>query len=380
MLKTQKNERKKIMKFSADKNRLIEAIQNASKATATNSSIAALEGILLNLKNDKLTVTGYDLEMGIKSIIPVITSEEEGEIVLNAKLISEMLKKMPSGKEIEIETKNDTEVTIKCDKVQFKLQGVSGQNYPNIPEIKIETTFNIKENVLKSMIRQTIFAAATNDIKPILTGTLFEIVDNELRVVCVDGIRVAKRVEKIEYKDLKFVAPAKTLYELLRILSDDEEKAKDIMIVVERNQLGFYRDDYMIISRLLEGEFIDYARFINFTPTIEAVVNAREFASSLDRTLLLTEKFKSPVVCTFENNMLYVNCNTNLGSINDSIKIDYNYPKMEIAFNARFMMDALRNAECDEVKLQFTTPIAPIKISPLGEEDFTFLVLPVRVK
>lgn len=368
------------MKFTAEKNKLIDAIQNASKATATNSSISALEGILLNLTKDKLTVTGYDLEMGIKSIIPVVSADEEGEIVLNAKLLGEMIKKMPTGEPIELTTTDDTNVEIKCGNVKFNVIGVSGQNYPNIPELKIETTFKIKENVLKSMIRQTIFAAATTDIKPILTGTLFEIVDNQLRVVCVDGIRVARRVEKVEYKDLSFVAPAKTLNELLRILSDDEENAKDIQIIVERNQLGFYRDDYMIISRLLEGDYIDYARFINFDATIEAVVNAREFAASLDRTLLLTERFKSPVVCTFENNMLYVNCNTNLGAINDKIKIDYNYPKMEIAFNARFMMDALRNAECDEVKLRFTTPIAPIKISPLGEEDFTFLVLPVRVR
>lgn len=367
------------MKFTAEKNKLSEAILNASKATATNSSISALEGILLNLKNNVLTVTGYDLEMGVKNMIPVLTGDEDGEIVLNAKLLGEMIRKMPSGVPIELSTTDDTNVSIKCGSVEFNVIGVSGQDYPNIPELNLETSFTIKENVLKSMIRQTIFAAATTDIKPILQGTLFEIVDNQLRVVCVDGIRVARRVEKVNYRDLSFVAPAKTLNELLRILSD-EDTGKDITVNIERNQLGFYRDDYMIISRLLDGDYIDYNRFINFNPTIEAVVNAREFAAALDRTLLLTEKFKSPVVCTFENDALQINCNTNLGSISDSMKIKYGYEKMEIAFNARFMMDALRNAECDEVKLQFTTPIAPIKIIPLGEEDFTFLVLPVRVR
>ena len=366
------------MQLIAERNRLSEAITNASKATATNSSISALEGILLALKGNTLTVTGYDLEIGIKNMIRV-EGKEDGEIVLNARLLGEMIKKMPTGFPISISTTNDTSVLIKCGSVEFNIVGVSGKNYPNIPELDLETSFKIKENVLKSMIRQTIFAAATNEVKPILQGTLFEITDKQLRVVCVDGIRVARRVEKVDYRDLSFVAPAGTLNELLRILSD-EETGKDITVNIERNQIGFYRDDYMIISRLLDGEYIDYNRFINFTPTMEAIVNAREFAAALDRAILLTEKFKSPVVCTMEKDTLFVTCNTNLGSINDKIKIKYGYEKMEIAFNARIMMDALRNTECDEVKLLFTTPIAPIKIVPLGEEDFTFLVLPVRVK
>lgn len=367
------------MKFSAERGKLSDAIVNASKATATNSTIPALEGILLNLTKGVLTVTGYDLEMGIKNMIPVVSGEEDGEIVLNAKLLGEMIRKMPAGKPIEITTTEDTKVSVKSGDVEFNIVGVSGQNYPNIPEISLATSFQIKENVLKSMIRQTIYAASSNEAKPILTGTLFEIVDKQLRVVCLDGTRVARRVSPVDYHDLSFVAPAKTLNELLRILSD-EETGKDITITATANQLGFYRDDYMIISRLLEGDYIDYNRFISFTPTIEAVVNAREMASSLDRTLLLTERYKSPVICTFENDSVHLRCNTNLGSFSETLKIKYGYSKMEIAFNARFMMDALRNAECDEVKLQFTSPLAPIKIVPMDGDDFTFLVLPVKMK
>ena len=367
------------MKFSAERSKLSDAIVNASKATASNSTIPALEGILLNLTKGVLTVTGYDLEMGIKNMIPVISGEEDGEIVLNAKLLGEMIRKMPSGKPIEISTEDDTKVRVSCGEVEFNIIGVSGQNYPNIPEISLATSFQIKENILKSMIRQTIYAASNNEARPVLTGALFEIVEGQLRVVCLDGTRVARRVSPVDYHDLSFVAPSKTLNELLRILSD-EETGKDITITATNNQLGFYRDDYMIISRLLEGEYLDYNRFISFTPTIEAVVNAREMASALDRTLLLTERYKSPVICNFENDVVQLRCSTNLGSFSEDLKIKYGYSKMEIAFNARFMMDALRNAECDEVKLQFTSPLAPIKIVPMDGDDFTFLVLPVKMK
>ena len=367
------------MKFTADRNLLSEAIVNASKVTATHSSIPALEGILINLKDNKLTLTGYDLDSGIKNIIPVISADEEGEVVLNAKLIADMLKKMPSGEPVEFVCKDETKVTIKCGGIDFDLVGVSGNNYPNLPEMSLETSFTVKENVLKSMIRQTVFSVAQTDLKPILTGVLFKVHDNVFTMAAVDGVRIALRNEKVEYKDLQFVVPTKILYELLRVLSD-EDTGKDITVIMDRSQVGFNRDDYITFTRLMEGDFLDFSRFTGFTPTTEAVVNTRAFAASLDRVLLLTEKFKSPVKCSFENDKLTVHCATNLGSIHEEIKINYPNPKLDIAFNARFMMEALRNSECDEVKLQFTSSLSPIKIVPLSGDEFTYLVMPVKVK
>ena len=367
------------MKFTADRNKLSDAIINASKVTSAHSSIPALEGILVNLKNGKITVTGYDLDSGIKNIIPAITAEEDGEVVLNAKLIAEMLRKMPAGCPVEMTCENETKVTIKCGNVEFKLVGVSGQNYPNLPEMSLETSFQVKENVLKSMIRQTIYAVAQNDLKPILTGVFFEVKDNMFSMVAVDGVRIAIRNEKVQYKDLGFVVPTKVLNELLRILSD-EDTGKDITVLIDKSQVGFNRDDYITFTRLMEGDYIDYRRYTTFTPTSEAVVNARQFAASLDRVVLLTERFKSPAKCIFEKDTLTVTCDTNLGSIHEELKTDYPYPKMEIAFNARFMMDAMRNSECDEVKLQFTGPLSPIKIVPVNGDDFTCLVVPVKTK
>ena len=367
------------MKFTADRNKLSEAIVNASKVTSAHSSIPALAGILINLKNEKITVTGYDLDSGIKNIIPVISAEEDGEVVLDAKLISEMLRKMPAGFPVEFTCEEEVYVTIKCGPVEFKRVGVSGQRYPNLPEMSLETSFQVKENVLKSMIRQTIFAVAQNDLKPILTGVFFEVKDNVFSMVAVDGVRIAKRNEKVDYKDISFVVPTKVLNELLRILSD-EDTGKDITVLVDKSQVGFNRDDYITFTRLMEGNFIDYARFTSFAPTSEAIVNARQFAASLDRVLLLTERFKSPVRCIFEDNKLTVTCSTNLGSIHEEMKADYPYPKLEIGFNARLMMDAMRNSECDEVKMQFTNSMSPIKIVPVSGDDFTYLVMPVKMK
>lgn len=368
------------MKFTAEKNKLSDAIVNAAKASASKSPNPALEGILVNLKDDIITVTGYDLEMGIKSMIPVTESFEEGEIVLNAKVFGEMVRKMPSGAPVLVETIDETNVRVKSGTVEFSLVGISGQEYPNVTELSNDVSFTIKENVLKSMIRQTAYAIATNELKPSYMGSKFDIVDNVLNVVSIDGMRIARRVEPMVHDDLSFIAPAKTLNELLRILSDENTET-DVLISIDRNQICVQKNDYMILSRLLEGSFIDYMKVMSAPYQQEVIVNVREFAESLDRTLLLvSDRFKNPVMCTFSNNKVEINCKTNIGKINDEIPVKYSGETFTIAFNAKFMIDALKNSECDEVKMLFSGPLAPIKIVPLGEENFTFLVLPIRQK
>lgn len=367
------------MKFTIERNTLSDALVNASKASASRSSIPALEGVLINLKNDMITVTGYDLEMGIKCRIKPAEAIEEGEVVVNAKIFGEMIRKMPAGI-VEISTENDVNVTLRSGSIVFNVVGVSGNNYPNIPELRNDITFYIEEAVLKSMIRQTFHAISTSDVKIAHTGSKFHIQDNVMDVVSVDGVRMAKRVEPVEYSDIDFIVPSKTLGELLRMLSD-EEKEKKVAICIDRSQICFSKEDYMIISRIIEDNFIDYNRIMNFTETCSVIVNARDFASSLDRTLLLnTDRYKCPVICTFENDELSIDIKTSLGQMSDSMPVKYSGPKMEIAFNAKFMIDALRYSECDEVRIDFTNPLSPIRIVPLGEQSFVGIVLPVRNK
>lgn len=374
------------MKFTIERNVLSEALINASKASSARSSISALEGVLIHLSDGKITVTGYDLEMGIKCIVEPTESIEEGEVVVNAKVFGEMIRKMPAGI-VEISTENEVNVTLRAGTIEYNVVGVSGDQYPNIPELRNDITFYIGESVLKSMIRQTFHAIATTDIKAVHMGSKFHIENNRLSVVSVDGVRMAKREEPVQYEDIDFVVPSKTLGELLRILSDKssdpdkEEDEKKIAVCIDRSQICFSKDDYMIISRLLEGAFIDYNRIMNFNEDTSAVLNAREFSEALDRTLLLnTDRYKCPVICKFENDTLSIDIRTAIGKMSDTMKIQYSGAKLEIAFNAKYMIDSLRNSECDEVKVDFCGPLSPIRIKPLNDDSYIGIVLPVRNK
>ena len=373
-----KYERNTDMKFTIDRTTLSDALTNASKASAVRSTIPALEGVLICLKNGVITITGYDLEMGIKCMISPTESFEDGEIVVNAKIFGEMIRKMPAGI-VEITSEGDN-VTIKSGSVVFNVVGVSGDNYPNIPELKNDICFNVDESVMKSMIRQTIHAVAVTDIKPVHMGSKFHIENNILSVVSVDGVRMAKRVEPVTYNDIDFVVPKKTLDEFMKMLSD-EPNDKKISICIDRNQICFSKEDYIIISRLLEGNFINYDKIMNFEEKSTAVVNATDFSTALDRTLLLnTDKYKCPVICTFKDDSVHIEIKTSVGKMNDDIPIKFTGEKLEIAFNARYMIDALKNSECDEVRIDFTGPLFPIRIRPLEDESFVGIVLPVRSK
>ena len=230
------------------------------------------------------------------------------------------------------------------------------------------------------LIRQTIHAVATVDIKPVHMGSKFHIENKMMEVVSVDGHRIAKRVELVDYRDIEFVVPSKTLSELMRMLSDDENE-KQVAICIDRSQICFSKEDYMIISRILEGNFVDYNSIINFTETSTAIINTRDFVAALDRTLLLnTGRYECHVKCIFENDNVSISIKTSLGQMSDVIPAKYNGPKLEIAFNAKFMIDALKYSECDEVKIDFTGPLTPIRIKPMGDDSYVGIVLPVRNK
>ncbi len=366
------------MKFTIDRSTLSDALTNASKASAVRSTIPALEGVLICLKNDVITITGYDLEMGIKCMTSPTEAVEDGEIVVNAKIFGEMIRKMPAGL-VEVSSDGDN-VTISSGTIVYNVVGVSGDNYPNIPELKNDISFQVDESVMKSMIRQTIHAVALTDIKPVHMGSKFHIENNILSVVSVDGVRMAKRVEPVQYNDIDFVVPKKTLDEFMRMLSD-EPNDKKISICIDRNQICFSKEDYIIISRLLEGNFIDYDKIMNFEEKMTAIVNANDFSTALDRTLLLnTDKYKCPVICSFENDKLHIDIKTSVGKMSDTLPIKYTGEKLEIAFNAKYMIDSLKNSECDEVRVDFTGALYPIRVRPLEDDSFVGIVLPVRNK
>lgn len=366
------------MKLFCNKSNLCEAINNVSKAVPAKSAMIALEGIKVNLNESELTLTGYDLEIGIKTTINV-RSTDCGEIIINARLFNEIIKKMPT-EEISIEIDENNSVTITGGQTQYTISATKSDEYPDVPEVNDCESFDIPQAMLKNMINQTIFAVATNETKPILTGELFDIEDGIINIVAIDGYRLAIRTEKINCQEnYKFVVPSKTLNEVSKLLKDDEDLI--CQIHKSKKHIIFDISGYLVISRLLEGEFHNYKGSIPQSSNTEVIIVKKDLISSLERaSLLINERIKSPVKCLFENGQVKMSCSTSLGKVNDEVNADIVGPMIEIGFNNKYFLDPLKTIEDDKIKLLMNGSNLPMKITSLSGEGYTFLVLPVRLK
>lgn len=366
------------MKFICEKDRLSEALTNVSKAVSDKSALSALEGIKFSLNENELELTGYDLEIGIRTKIEV-RSPDRGEFIANAKIFSEMVRKMP-GEDISIEVTDNYLITIESGVTSYNLNAVAADDYPQLPSKDISNEIKIPQPVLKSMIIQTKFAASQLDIKPILKGELFEIDNNMITVAAIDGYRLAVRTEPVAYDgSIKFVVPAKNLDEVSKLLSDDENESCSMF--VSKKHIIFEVGNYLINSRLLEGEFHPYKSSIPNSCTTTVVVERNKLIRALERCLLLiNEKNPSPVRCYFENNQVSLKCSTNsLGKIYDEIDLTATGPAIEIGFKCRFFLDPLKAINDDKVKLELNGSLMPMKIVPLEGDGYVYLVLPVRL-
>lgn len=366
------------MKLICNKQRLYEALINVSKAAADKSAIPALEGIKFSLSDSTLWLTGYDLEIGIKTSLDVISADKQ-DIVVNSRLFSEIIKKMPTD-EIDIEVNENMVMTIKGGITEYTISVISADEYPGIPDFYTDSRITVPQSVLKEMINQSIFAVSQNDTKPILKGELFEIKDNELNIVAIDGFRLAVRTEAVKSEnDFKFVVPSKTLNEVSRLLKDDDDLSCDIL--VSKKQVVFDFSGYTVFSRLLEGEFHNYRGSIPNTSVTEVVIDKKELISCLERaSLLINEKIKSPVRCMFDNGALKLSCQTAIGKIFDEITADISGPKIEIGFNCKYLLDPLKVIPDERIKLLMNGGNLPMKIVPINSSEYTYLVLPVRLK
>lgn len=365
------------MKIVCNCQSLTEAITNVQRAVSTKSNNPALEGILFKANANSLTLCGYDLELGITTTLPAEVLSE-GSVVLSAKLISDIVRRLPA-ETVTIDTNEKLMTTIISGAVDFKIIGMSADEYPDIPSVKGDSNIIIKGEILSSMISQTLFAIADSDIKPVQKGSLFEIENNIIKIISVDGYRLAMRTENLICGEKKsFIIPGKSLAEVVKLIKDGE---KDVEIVVGDKHIIFKIDNYSVISRLIEGEFMNYAAAIPSSHKTEIKVNTRKFISSLDRmSLLLSERIKTPVRCNIENGVVKLSCSTVLGQAYDEFDIEMNGDSVEIGFNVRYMLDALRNTDTDEVKICLSGPTSPMVILPSDGDSFLFLVLPVRLK
>ena len=379
------------MKFSADKAILSEAVINASKACAAKAAFSAQDGVLLSLKGNRLTITGYDLETGIR-VNTDVSGDADGDIIVDARLFSDMIRRMPDNSKIIVEVKESEKVSVSYGKIKLNIQGIKGENFPKIIELSQNLSIKMKEKLLKNMLSQIDHAIAKKEINPALMGARFEIEENMLYIIASDAVRLALRKEPLEYSDMGFTVPEKTVAELVRNLSDDDDS--EVEVIIDRNQICFSKENYAIFSRLLDGNFIKYKQLIESQANRKFLINTREFADSLERSLLfINDKFKNPVICEINgaNNCIYLSCKTGLGEFDEEVAIsEYNMrdeftenkdnKNFSIAFNPRFMIDALRNSHCEEVRLEFLTELAPIKVLPPNNENVLFIVVPVRLK
>ena len=349
------------------------------KAISAKTSIELLKGVLLKARGDKLILTGYDLEIGIETSMES-NVYEEGEIVINAKLFGDIIRKLPE-EPIEISTDNDNNMYINCKSSKFQLKGESSEAYPKIPVFTNDELINISQDLFKNMIKETVFATSQDATKPILMGELLEIKGDTVSLVAIDGYRLAVRSDKLESPlndDVnKIVIPGKTLNDIASLISSE---GGDIKIGFDDKNVIFIMNEAKVISRLLEGEFIDYTKLLAKEFNLKVKVNTNELRQSIERASLLSLTEKNNLVkFAIRESAIIITSNTEKGNIVEEVNIETEGDSLDIAFNARYILDVLKVIESDEIYMEFTTNVNPCIIKPCSDEDYTYLLLPVRV-
>ena len=367
------------MKFTCEKSLLQNACTISGRATASKSPIPTLEGLLIEAGND-VRVTGYDLKKGIYTEIKGDIAER-GSVVVGARLFGEMIRRLPDGF-VTITADENSSVNVKCGKTEFNFMGMDPKDYPEMPQVDGVNNITLPQKILRSMINQTIFAVADTDIRPIYTGTLFEIEDDMLTLVSVDGYRLAKRCEKLEsakMENCSFVVPGTALSDIERICSDEDES---VMVSVGAKHISFAIGETVVITRRLEGEFLNYRKSIPDSFRYQIKIDRSEFMQTIDRAaLIVSEKNSSPVRLTFKDGIIDCMCVTPLGKAEDVCTAEGDGEGMEIGFNDRYLRDALKAAGADKLVLNLNTASSPCIITNAdGSDRFTFMILPVRLR
>ena len=366
------------MEIICDRKKLCDCLSNLSHAVSPKSTIPALEGILLRTREHGVNLTGYDLELGISADLECHV-KQPGEVILSARLFQDIARRM-NGDTVSITVSDNLMTVIKGGNSEFKIMGLEAGEFPDIPQYALGDSFSVPQSLLKNMIAQTLFAVAVSDMKPAHKGILFDLKDNTLTLVAVDGYRLALRREQSLYPDpLSFIVPGKTMSELSKLLSDEESDLVEISI--SGKHIFFTLENCLVFSRLLEGDFLDYEKAIPSGSKTQVTVSARELTEGLERvSLLIADRLRSPVRCAFsKEGFVRLSCQTAIGGAVDKVEVDCQGDEVEIGFNSKYFTDALKAADCDQVKLLLSGPLAPMTIVPKEGDRFLFLVLPVRL-
>jgi DNA polymerase-3 subunit beta len=359
------------------KSNLLTGVQTVSKAVPNKTTMSILECILIDTRSGEIKLTANDMELGIETTIDGEILDK-GLIALDAKIFLEIVRKLPDNN-ITIETNNETyKTTITCEKAKFNIIGKSGEDFSYLPEIEKNDSVVLSQFTLKEVIRQTIFSIADNDNNKLMTGELFEINDDVLKVVSLDGHRISIRriALKNSYGNKKVVVPGKTLSEVSKILSGDMDK--DVSIFFTDKHILFEFDNTLVVSRLIEGEYFRIDQMLSSDYETKIKMNKKELLDCIDRaTLLVKEGDKKPVIINITDDSMQLKMNSTVGSMDEEIDIAKEGKDLMIGFNPKFLIDALRVIEDEEIDLYMVNPKAPCFIRN-AQESYIYLILPVN--
>ena len=367
------------MRFTCEKSMLVQGLNIAGRTVAQKSSLSVIEGILCRAGHG-ISLTGYNMETAITYDISAEVADP-GECILPAKLFGDIIRRLPEGP-VTVVVSDDFKVSIRAGYASFTISAESSEDYPELPDVNSGRPIRIPQNKLKELISGTLFAVSENQGRPIHTGVKFEVTDTSITAIAVDGFRLARRTyhpEEGTARELSFVVPAAGLKEVEKIVSDVEDMAS---FTLGTKHILFQIGNATLVCRLLEGEFLDWRRVVPTNCPIKLVADVGDLASSVERVgLIVSEKYKSPVRCTFSHNELLMRTQTTIGAAEDKCSLAGDGKELEIGFNVRYLADALKVIPSDEVTLELTNGLSPIVLTPVDDKhDFAYMVLPVRIK
>ena len=370
------------MKFVCEKDKILKALNSVIKAVATKTTMPILEGILIQTNDNEIKFTTYDLEIGIEYIMEA-EIKEQGSTVVNAIMFSEIMRKLPDA-EINITLNESNLLVIECEGSLYKLATMNPNEFPELPKIVVENSITLEQNTLKNMIRKTIFAVSIEENRPIFTGCLFQTVENKLNVVAVDGFRLAWNSTTLTNKtnDFSAVIPGKTLNEVNKIILDSFELVK---IGVSKNQALFEMDKCKIVTRLLDGEFLNYNNVIPENWETRIRINKNNLQDCFERISLISasvaeKEKKYPVKVVVDIGKITISCTNQTGDAKEEIYVSTEGKNLEAGFNPKYFLDALKVIDDEEVFVDFGSSISPCIIRPVDEGDYTYMILPIRLK
>ena len=366
-----------ILQFICKREDLLDAAVKCSRAVSVKSNLAALQGILCEADENCLHISAYDMELGIKTSIQINCSIK-GSIIIPAKIFADILRRL-TGERVEISVDDKNVATIKCGDTESSVSCIDASEFPELPNVNREKSLNLKADIFKSMVRQTIFCTAQNDIRPIHTGICFDIKPKELTLIALDGFRLAARKETIDIDDtIKFIVPGKALNEIVKLIANDDDI---IDISVGKRHIIFTFENYYVITRLLDGEFMDFRSAVSMDFNTKVIISTKSFKNSVElASLIISERIKTPVRCCFGNNECVIKCTTEVGRMYDKIECNMEGSEVEIGINNRYLLDALNASELDMVSVEMNGPLSPVKIKPVEGDSFLFIIMPMRLK